>query len=678
MLFSAYTICVLYTELSKRALPPFAVLLMLLTLFKFVATMFTSNRVVQKAVSSQYYKWLFFLFAIMTLILHYMTYNQIPISYHLITPFLIPTRTKQKCFAAIIIFTILSIFRLSQFLETIPLFMCCLVIYRQRRLGLKKHFSSLNDVQVWSTDLELIEQTRIGSGKKYQITKDQLEKIRKGESIKLIEDGQLILLGPLKNDDRIVGTTGISIDISKTLEEFEAEVATKAKAEFVTAMSHEIRNPLHGILQCLQLLSLSNLTKDQAEHVEDANSGTKVLEAIIRDVLDMSKIAGGQLQLASCPVNILDLIETEVEAISNSAHEKGVEVFTYVDPKIPMEALGDEKRLGQILNNFLSNAVAFSSNGGTILLKAEYIGETETHSKIRFNCTDCGIGIKKEDLHKVFQSFTKLHKKTGHKGWGLGLSVCKGLVNLMGGKIGVLSEYKKGSTFWFEVDLKKHDKNKQDRIINNLYESSFQNILVIHPKSQLKESIEPYLKAMKVKSIQFVNNEQDAIAKLTDKVDCVILDDKLSDKNKIKKHLNQRQKLIILSSNENLNNQEFDECPFQTIFIKKPVRLSRLTKALAGRKNSLLTSLIWDKEILNKLKFTGKTDLSVLVVEDNPVNQKVVVKLLQTFGIKNVSVANNGEEAVKKVVEKDGPFDIIIMDIQMPVVSILYFMDLDF
>src|SRR5690606_7026480 len=98
----------------------------------------------------------------------------------------------------------------------------------------------------------------------------------------------------LKNDDRIVGTTGISIDISKTLEEFKAEVATKAKAEFVTAMSHEIRNPLHGILQCLQLLSLSNLTKDQAEHVEDANSGTKVLEAIIRDVLDMSKIAGGQ------------------------------------------------------------------------------------------------------------------------------------------------------------------------------------------------------------------------------------------------------------------------------------------------------------------------------------------------------------------------------------------------
>lgn len=189
----------------------------------------------------------------------------------------------------------------------------------------------------------------------------------------------------------------------------QAKIASKSKSAFIASMSHEVRNPLQAIMGSLQLLSTTEMTRVQMEYLEDASENAKVLLAIISDVLDMSKIESDRLELFLSPFSVMDVIETTADMLSLQCYEKELEILTEVDTSLPTQLIGDKTRIGQILSNFTMNSIKFTKPGGLITLRVQNLEENENSNKIAISCTDTGIGIKKEDIDKLFRPFIQLN-----------------------------------------------------------------------------------------------------------------------------------------------------------------------------------------------------------------------------------------------------------------------------
>ncbi|KAL0484013.1 gacS [Acrasis kona] len=355
----------------------------------------------------------------------------------------------------------------------------------------------------------------------------------------------------------------------------EAKIASRSKSAFIASMSHEVRNPLQAIMGSLQLMSTTCMSTTQMEYIDDATENAKLLLAIISDVLDMSKIESGKLELIQAPFSIMDVVETTSDMLSLQAYEKNIEIITNIDTRLPTQLIGDKTRISQILTNLTSNAIKFTKQG-CVTLGVDLIRESESAVTLQLSCQDTGVGIKQQDIKRLFQPFVQLkydnvmggeisssscesknnnsgdevtvdvNESVGeshhcYKGWGLGLHICDRLVRLMNGHIQVESEFKKGSKFIVTITLDKigdhtHQENaiihlvqsssptnhtscQRCKIQSNLYSSKFDTVIIVNRVDPLSNVIQKYCKKLNVQNVIIVNDAERIIPTVDEYVD---------------------------------------------------------------------------------------------------------------------------------------------------------------
>ncbi len=458
----------------------------------------------------------------------------------------------------------------------------------------------------------------------------------------------------------------------------EAESANIAKSQFLANMSHEIRTPMNGIFGFLELLESANLSLEQKEFVREAKSASDMLLNIINDILDFSKIEAKKLVLENINFNLRTVIEDAVSLFVPKALEKGIQLYTIIDPTIPDEVIGDPSRLKQILNNLLSNGVKFTE-AGEIVIKVDYFEEENDIALLRFEIKDTGIGISSKDIQKLFKSFNQADASTTRKygGTGLGLSICRELVKMMEGEITVNSILDKGSTFKFCVRLKI---SKRASGYNSMFEKvNDVNILIVDNNENNRKITSSYLKGTGL-HISEVDGAGEAIttiisnANTKNKISIVIIDYEIPGMNcyelartlkniPIAKDI----KLILLMSRYKGEFEAALECGFSS-YLTKPLKRDDLLNCIAVNLG-LRKEEEEDIEDSNKNILKNTYNLSetrILLAEDNEVNRKIFTSMLKSRGI-NCDVALDGKEALRKVSEND--YDIVFMDCQMPVMD---------
>jgi two-component system sensor histidine kinase/response regulator len=459
----------------------------------------------------------------------------------------------------------------------------------------------------------------------------------------------------------------------------QAEAANIAKSQFLANMSHEIRTPLNGVFGFLELLQLTNLSLEQKEFIREAKSASEILLHIISDILDFSKIEAKKLTMEKVRFNLRTIIEDSGSLLAPKAAEKGLEIYTMIKAGVPEEVIGDPSRLRQILNNFISNAVKFT-NKGEISVTVDCLEEKNGIASLSFEVKDTGIGIRKEHINTIFQSFSQADASTTRKygGTGLGLAISKELVKIMGGEISVQSIYGEGSTFKFNVKLK---------ITNGISEHNFMfekldgaNILIVDDNANNRKSVSSYFQGTGLKVFE-AKDGSSAIttiissANTKDKISVSIIDNQMPDMSAYELATTLKTipyakdiKLIILTSvTQKGDAKNAKEYGFSS-YLAKPVRRHDLLSCIAlvlgltkedKEEEQIITKYI-AKEVKNGLK------PRILLVEDNEMNRKIIISMLKTRDM-TCDVAVNGSEALKVVSEKD--YDVVFMDCQMPVMD---------
>ncbi len=462
-------------------------------------------------------------------------------------------------------------------------------------------------------------------------------------------------------------------DLRQTLEQIEIQnvelglakkralEASRIKSEFLANMSHELRTPLNGVIGFAKQLLKTPLHSSQQEYIKTIEKSAINLLDIINDILDFSKLEAGKMVLENMPFSLREVIEDTITLLANSAQEKALELVIDIDPNIDDNVSGDALRFGQVLTNLVGNAIKFTDKG-SVLLKIIAINETAEQLVIRGEVTDTGIGINEHHQRQLFQAFGQADSSISRRfgGTGLGLVITKRLINQMGGQIGCTSTPHKGSTFWFTLPLK-FSKYPLNQALN-LNKLAHKSILLFENKSLSKQVYEKCFKhwQMQVTNITHLNE----LAELKHQqrhFDFALISNTTNSTQSPNfiSCLNNIKQLCDYSIYLATNNSTVQIDTIQTA-IDKVLYLPVSERTLA------MSMLNLDKhprkaELINSKPL--REPLSVLAVDDNPANLKLINTLLREL-VSQVTIAESGSNAVE--IARTRRFDLIFMDIQMP------------
>ncbi|MEO8892257.1 MAG: response regulator, partial [Coleofasciculaceae cyanobacterium] len=488
-------------------------------------------------------------------------------------------------------------------------------------------------------------------------------------------------------DGSIGGIVLVSDSINELVEAREAALeAARLKSEFLANMSHEIRTPMNGVLGVAGLLLQTPLSSMQLDYARTIHSSAEHLLNVINDILDFSKLEAGEMSIEKIDFDLDSCLESVLDVLATQAEAKDLELVVLVEDNVPRQLQGDPGRLRQILLNLTGNALKFTTSG-EVVVKASLVdaGTTLSPLTIRFEVTDTGIGISNSDQNKLFQSFSQVDASMTRQygGTGLGLVICKQLVELMGGEIGVESVVGVGSTFWFTVAFQ-----PQTELLSlDARRLATASLSVPVALSQLKLLIvsdhEPTYQAVRRLTSSWgmvadvATNSTAALDALLSAAqekpyDIVIIDWQTNNSGEpiipmIRANTSLAStKLIVLTTLQQQSAvAEWTSFAISGCLIK-PIRASRLFDSLAsacGKDDYNISSITATEKVI---KPNSQSSLKILLVEDHPVNQMVILNQLEMLGYQ-ADWVGNGQEAIAKLQTQN--YDIVLMDCQMPVLD---------
>ncbi len=448
-------------------------------------------------------------------------------------------------------------------------------------------------------------------------------------------------------------------------DKISAQEASEAKSMFLANMSHEIRTPLNGIVGFTELLKDSGLQEEQSEFVDIIEKSSENLLEIINNILDLSKIESNKLEIENIAFNPILEFESAVEVYAVRASEKHINLGCFIDPSLEFPLKGDPTKLKEVIINLLSNAVKFTNNAGSINVNIRRVESSEIgKTRVKFEIQDSGIGVTEEQKSKIFEAFsqadTSITRKYG--GTGLGLTISSSFIDLMGGKLDLDSKVGEGTTFFFTLDFEE---------VETLAESSkdsFNTIkaLILSDSMKIKKQdkyLREYLDYFGVGYTTFKEISKVPMLQKDVNYNLLFVDYDYVSEEMLAELAKLPQELIVLTKSNLMKKVDGLGLDIFKI-LYEPLHASKIKQTLENYVMTNASMQVVKKQSRKKFDLnTSRFVANVLVAEDNIINQKLIQRTLEDLGL-SVTIANNGLDAFQK--RKDGNFDMIFMDIQMP------------